>query len=298
MTDASLKRWSYTALVLPGVLIYAAVIVIPIFYSLGLSFTEWSGFGAPEFVGFDNYTTIFSDPVFLHGLRNNLLIVAVSVLGQIPIGFVLAYVLYRRMVKGRDFFETMIFLPITISAVVVAILWDRIFSPWGLFTALVRDITANPDWIMTISENRQLAILPILFVILWRYIGIYMIIYLANLQKIDSSMIEAAVLDGASESQILTRVILPSMLTVLFYTSILAISGSLKSFDLIFAMTAGGPAHYTEVVSIYMYNNTFTFNKWGVGNAVSIVIVLLSVGLITVVRSLFGRVTRRYGWEE
>lgn len=278
----------------PALLMYGIFIIFPILSSFLLSFTEWSGFGIPKVVWFQNYITILTDPIFLHGLRNNLLIVGVSVFGQIPIGFTLAYIVYRGMVKGEAFFTAMIFLPITIAAVVVAILWQQIFSPVGLYTAFMRIVKDNPRYVLKVFEDKTYAIVPILFVILWMYTGLYMVIFLANLQKIDPSIIEAAIIDGASEGQILGRVILPSMLTVVFTTIIFAITGSLISFDLIYAMTGGGPAHYTEVIAIYLYLNTFKYYKYGFGAAVSMIIVVLSLGLISLLRLIFRRFEAQY----
>ncbi|HKK49883.1 MAG TPA: sugar ABC transporter permease [Alkalispirochaeta sp.] len=294
MTISREKKVAYGVLVGPAVLIYAAVIIFPILFSLAAGFTQWNGLSTPQFVGLDNYVRMFTDPVFRLGLRNNLLIVAVSVFGQIPFGFALAYIIYRRMVRGHAFFETMIFLPITISAIVVAKLWNQIFSPRGLFTELMRIITENDRFVLTIFESRTFAIVPILFVILWMYTGIYMIIFLANLQRIDPGVIEAAIIDGAREHQILLRVVLPQMVNVVFTTAVFAIAGSLKSFDLIFAMTGGGPAHYTEVIAIYMYLNTFKYYNYGFGSAISMMIVFLSLGLITAVQAVFRKLEARY----
>ncbi|MFO8042780.1 MAG: sugar ABC transporter permease [Alkalispirochaeta sp.] len=294
MTISREKKVAYGVLVGPAVLVYASIIIFPILFSLVAGFTQWNGLSTPQFVGLDNYTRMFTDPVFRLGLRNNLLIVAVSVFGQIPFGFALAYIIYRRMVRGHAFFETMIFLPITISAIVVAKLWNQIFSPRGLFTEFVRIISENDRFVLTIFESRTFAILPILFVILWMYTGIYMVIFLANLQRIDPGVIEAAVIDGAREHQILLRVVLPQMVNIVFTTAVFAIAGSLKSFDLIFAMTGGGPAHYTEVIAIYMYLNTFKYYNYGFGSAVSMMIVFLSLGLITAVQAVFRRLEARY----
>jgi multiple sugar transport system permease protein/raffinose/stachyose/melibiose transport system permease protein len=121
-----------------------------------------------------------------------------------------------------------------------------------------------------------------------------MVIYIANFQRIPPSVIEAAIIDGASEGQVLARVILPSMVGVLFTTAVFAISGSLKSFDLIYSMTGGGPARYTEVIAIYMYQNTFTYYHYGLGAAVSMMIVFLSLGLISVLNAVFGRLEARF----
>ena len=294
MTALGHKRWSYIALTGPAIFIYAAVIIFPVAFSLFFSFTEWDGISPPRFVGLTQFGDILQDPVFLHGLRNNLLIVAISIFGQIPLGFVMAYIIHRRMVRVGKFFETMIFLPITISGIVVAILWNQIFSPAGLYTALLRVINDDPRFVLSIFENRTFAIVPILFVILWYYTGIYMVIFIANLQRISPSVIEAAIIDGAREHQILGRIVVPAMVNIIFTTAVFAIAGSLKSFDLIFAMTGGGPAHYTEVIAIYMYINTFKYYSYGFGSAISTVIILLSLGLISLIRILFKRLEYKY----
>lgn len=294
MTIARDKTIAYWILVGPSVFVYAAVIVFPIIFSFAAGFTEWSGLGIPEFVGLKNYVRMFSDAVFRLGLRNNMLIVAVSIFGQIPFGFALAYIIYRRMIKGHAFFETMIFLPITISAIVVAKLWNQIFAPAGLFTQFMRMVTGDPRYVLQIFENRSFAIVPILFVILWMYTGIYMVIFLANLQRIDPGVLEAAVIDGAKEHQILLRVVLPQMTNIVFTTAVFAIAGSLKSFDLVFAMTGGGPAHYTEVIAIYMYLNTFKYYNYGFGSAVSMMIVFLSLGLITFIQGIYRKLEAKY----
>jgi raffinose/stachyose/melibiose transport system permease protein len=294
MKTRSLKAWSYVVLTGPGLLIYASVIIFPVIFSVVLGFTSWDGLGAITFNGIDNYLRAFKDPVFWHGMRNNLLIVCISVFGQIPLGFILAYIIYRRLVKGTKFFETMIFLPIVINPVVLGVLWDYVFGPPGVVTALMRMIRHDPRYVFGAMEDPSLAIFPILFVILWVYTGLYMVIYIANLQKISPSVIEAAVIDGASEWQVLMRVIFPAMVGVLFTTGVFAISGSLSSFNLIYAMTGGGPAHYTEVIAIYQYINTFVYYHYGFGAALSVVIVILSVGLISVLNSILGRFERRY----
>ena len=126
MTNAAEKRLSFALLVGPSVLIYAAVIIFPVLFSFVLGFTKWGGFTTPEWVGLDNYRRMLADPVFRLGLRNNILVVAVSLFGQIPFGFLLAYIIYRKLVLGSRFFETMIFFAITVWGKVVAKLWDQI----------------------------------------------------------------------------------------------------------------------------------------------------------------------------
>ncbi|GHU52987.1 ABC transporter permease [Bacilli bacterium] len=280
------KKVSYLSFLLPAFLIYITIMIFPILFSVFLGFNEWKGYGEMKFVGLANYTRMFGDEVFRMGLRNNIMIVLVSVFGQIPLGLLLAYMLYRKMVKKADFFEVLIFLPITISSVIIAQLWNRIFSPVGILTALIRMASGNPDYIMTMAENKYLAIVPIMLVLLWQHTSLYMVIFLANLQRIPNSLIEAAQLEGAGEGTIFLRVITPMMGYVIFINSVLAISGSFKSFDLIYSMTAGGPAHYTEVIAVYMYNTTFVHQNYGYGSALSIIIILFIVVSLTIIRAV------------
>ena len=288
------KKISYYILLYPAFLVFVSVILFPIIVSFGLGFTKWKHFRLVGFVGLDNYLNIFKDPVFLQSLWHNVEIMLISVLGQIPLGIILAYILYRKLVKGTKFFEMMIFLPITISSVVVALLWNRIFSPVGIYTSLVRTLTANPDYVVRIFEDPDLAMIPILFVLLWMHTSLYMVMFLANMQRLPKSMMEAAVIDGAGELKIFFRLVVPALASVIFTSSIFAISGSLKSFDLVYAMTGGGPVHYTSVMSIYLYKHTFTYNNYGYGSAVSVIIVALSVGLILLTRSVYERYQRNH----
>ncbi|MDR0561695.1 MAG: sugar ABC transporter permease [Spirochaetaceae bacterium] len=277
MNYRTYKKVSYYSFVLPAFLIYISVILFPVVFSFVLGFTQWKGYGEMRFVGFDNYKRMFSDPIFHIGLRNNIMIVLVSVCGQIPLGMLLAYMLHRKMVRKTNLFETLIFLPITISSVIVAQLWNRVFSPIGIVPALIRTATGNPDYVMTIVESKRFAVVPIMFVLLWQHTSLYMVIFLANLQRIPASVIEAAQIEGAGEGKIFLSIITPMLSSVIFINAILAISGSFKSFDLIYSMTGGGPAHYTEVIAVYMYNTTFVHQNYGYGSALSIIIILFII---------------------
>lgn len=277
MQNTALKRVSYLSFVLPAFIVFISVIIFPLMFSIILGFTQWRGYGEIRFIGFDNYIRMFSDPIFFIGLKNNFMIVLVSVFGQIPLGLLLAYMLYRKMVAKGNLFEVLIFLPITISSVIIAQLWNRIFSPVGIFTALMRMLTGNQDYVMTVVESKTFAIVPIMFVLLWQHTSLFMVIFLANLQRIPNSAIEAARLEGAGEGTIFARIVVPMMGYVIFINSVLAISGSFKSFDLIYSMTGGGPAHFTEVIAVYMYNTTFVHQNYGYGSSLSIIIIVFII---------------------
>ena len=280
------ERGSYFILIAPALLIYLFVMAFPTVFSVALSLTNYSGgkvFGNPNvaFAGFKSYGTIFADPYFYMSLKNNIWIVLVSVFGQIPLGFFLAYILSRGLIKGTDFFQTMIYLPNVISAVIIGILFNKFFlTSNSVFLEIQRFF--NPAAEFVAGKN---AMVPVLAVILWMYTGTYVIIFLANLQKIDTAVIEASKIDGANEMQTLRYIILPAMSGVIVTTAILAISGSLKSFDLIFVMTQGGPAHRTSVLALYMYEKAFRgAPNYPVANAISTVMVIISFLLIAITR--------------
>ncbi len=292
-------RKSYLLLVLPACLIYFAVIAFPTIFSIILSLSNYSGghlFGEKanwKIVGFKHYFRMFADPYFWISFKNNFWIMLMSVFIQIPLGFILAYTIYRKMIRGSQFFQSVIYMPTIISSIVVAVLWQTFFSPYGPITEFMRKF--NPTWENTISNDPNLAILPVLFVMVWYYTGTFLIIFIANLQKIDSQIIEAAQIDGANEMQVLKHVILPALSGVIVTTVILAISGSLKSFDLIYAMTSGQPARRTSVLALYMYDNAFRgAPDYPLANAISTFMVAISFIMIVLTK----KAENRFGGKE
>ena len=298
MTTIGEKKFSYALLVVPSLLVYLAVITFPTIFSVLLSLTNYNGgkvFGNPnvKFVGFNSYKWMLTEPTgnFYLALKNNMLIVAVSVFGQIPLGFVLAYLLSRKVIKGTEFFQSMIYLPNVISPVIIGILFKSFYlNNNSVYMEIVRYFKPGAEFTLN-----NYPMIPVLAVILWMYTGFYMIIFMANLQRIDTSIIEAARIDGASEGQIISRIILPALSGVIVTCSILAISGSLRSFDLIYIMTAGGPAGMTRVLSLYMYLSAFQgAPNYPLANAISTVMVLISFALIIITR----KVEKMFGGKE
>jgi raffinose/stachyose/melibiose transport system permease protein len=301
MTDLTSKReqsLSYLILVVPAVAIYFAVVAFPTVFSIALSLTNYNGgkvFGNPKvhFAGFQSYVSIFTNPngYFYIALKNNMYIVLMSVFGQIPLGFILAYILSRKIVKGTDFFQTMIYLPNVISPVIIGILFKSFYlNSDSVYMEIVKFF--NPAVEFSLNNHPMI---PVLVVMLWMYTGMYVIIFLANIQRIDVSIIEAARIDGAREPQILARIILPALSGVIVTSAILAISGSLKSFDLVYIMTNGGPANQTSVLSLYMYMMAFRgAPNYPLANAISTVMVLISFILIGITKS----VEKKFGGKE
>jgi raffinose/stachyose/melibiose transport system permease protein len=298
LTSKKEQRMAYVILVIPAVIIYFSVMAFPTIFSVVLSLTNYNGgriFGnsGVKFVGLASYVRIFTDPngYFYLALKNNMLIVFISVFGQIPLGFALAYILSRKLVRGTDFFQTMIYLPNVISPVIIGILFKSFYlNQDSVYMEIVKFFNPSAEFVLN-----QHPMIPVLLVMLWMYTGMYVIIFLANLQRIDVSIIEAAKIDGATEAQALIHIILPALSGVIVTSAILAISGSLKSFDLLFVMTQGGPANRTSVLSLYMYMMAFRgAPNYPLANAISTVMVIISFILIGITQAM----EKRFGGKE
>ncbi|GAA0428656.1 sugar ABC transporter permease [Virgibacillus salarius] len=273
---------------LPALLLYSFFVIIPIFWSSYYGFFEWSGLGDATYIGLQNYIDVMQSPVFWRSLKNNLMIVAASVFGQVPIALALALML-RKSNWFQIFVRSAVFLPMVISTVVVGLIWGYIYDPEiGVINTVLRAVgleSWTKAWLADPSVNMYAVAVPII----WNYIGPYLIIFIAAIQNIPSEMEEAAMIDGASGWKKLIYIILPNMWTTIKVAVVLCISGSLKAFDQVFVMTGGGPAESTEILATYMYNNTFLVYRYGYGSAVSTMIILLSLILIGISQVLMKR---------
>lgn len=290
---------AFTALVTPALIIYLVVVAYPVIYSIILSFSnfnpnmnnEW------QFVGLQHYKRMIHDPNFWHGLKNNFIVVGISVFGQIPIGFALAYIVYRKMIKGASFFQSMVFLPHFLSVIVIGTIWKRMFEADGPVSTLIQIITGDPSAQFELMLYKETIMYPIGFALIWIYTGLYMVIFLANLQKIDNSLIESAKIDGASEFKVFRSIIVPMLRGTIFTSIILAIAGSMKGFDLIFGLTTQGLQRQNALVlPIFMYETAFRNYsdpmRFAYGSAISNTIVLISIGAIFLSRVVGGNKTK------
>ncbi|MBN1649425.1 MAG: sugar ABC transporter permease [Spirochaetales bacterium] len=288
---------TYLGFVLPGLALYLLIVAYPIFYSFGISLTNFNPILPNrkfEIIGLFHYKTMLSDPKFWFALKNNLIVVAISVFGQIPIGFVLAYILYRKLVRGRFLFQAMVFLPNFLSTIVVGTLWKKLFGADGPVSRVLQFFSGDPGAQFRMMLDPKTVMIPIGFVLIWMYTGLYMIIFLANLQKINENIIEAAKIDGATEMQIFLKVIVPILSGTILVSTILAIAGSMRGFDLIFAITTQGITRDNALVlPVFMYQTAFLdYNsdmRFAYGATIANAIVFISVGLILLSRFISGK---------
>jgi raffinose/stachyose/melibiose transport system permease protein len=266
-----LKPWLF---LFPAAAIYLTVVLGPSLYTLVLSLFKWNGAAtsAMTFVGWDNYIKLFAnDTVFRLALTNTLLWTVCSVVLLTSIALGLAVVLNQPL-KGRSFFRSIFYFPTILSAIVVAFTWRWMYHPQGVingFLSLIGLGDAAPAWLAEPST----ALWSVFLTSLWFGLGQPLVLFLAGLQTIPQEPYEAAVIDGASSWQQFVKITIPMLretITIVLATTFI---GAMRVYDLIFAMTGGGPAESTQVLSSWMYYQTFQFTNVGVGSAISWILV-------------------------
>ncbi|WP_284645679.1 carbohydrate ABC transporter permease [Paenibacillus silviterrae] len=279
MTTSARMRGFITLGLLPALLLYLVFVIVPVFWSAYYGLFDWKGIGAAKFIGFGNYLEVLQDPIFWLSFKNNMLVVAASVFGQVPIALLLALFLLKNSWFHR-FIRSAVFMPMVLSSVVVGIIWGYIYHPEiGILNFLLERLGLG-SWKQQWLSDSRISMYALMVPIIWNYIGPYLIMFIAALQNISSEIEDAAKIDGAENARKLFSITLPMIWDTIKVAVVLCISGSLKAFDLIYIMTGGGPAHSTELLASYMYNNTFSIYRFGYGSAVSTTIILLSLILI------------------
>lgn len=279
MPTAVRSRGFIALALLPALLLFLLFVIIPVFWSAYYGFFDWKGFGATRYIGLGNYTEMMQDPIFWRALRNNLIIVASSIIGQVPVALVLALLLMKNSFFTR-LIRSAVFMPMVLSTVVVGLIWGYIYHPQFGIANKVLELIGLDFWKRAWLDDPSVNMLAISIPINWANIGPYMVIFIAALHNISPEIGDAAKIDGASGWRKLVYVTLPMIWGTVVVTLVLCISGSLKAFDHVIVMTGGGPAQTTELLATYMYNNTFDVYRYGYGSAVSTMIMIISALLI------------------
>ena len=271
----------------PAVLLYTVFMVIPICFSVYYSLNKWSGIGPLKFVGFDNYTKLFTSSDFVTITGNTLILTAVSICVTMVIAVIIAYLIYRTGF-GFKVFRAGVFMPAILSPIIVGLIFSILFNAdYGLFNQILRTIglgaLAHP-WLSDPYTVLAAVIIPQV----WANIGYYTIIFLAGMQSISPEVIESARIDGANSFQIFTKIVLPMTLSIIQIVIILVVTGALKSYGYSWAMTMGGPGVKSAYFTIYMYTKAFVASEFGSSSAVSVVILIYAMGF-TVLFKFLGR---------
>lgn len=254
------------AFILPSLLGFVLFLVVPMFFSLGVSFYDWELLTPPQFVGVKNFLALVADEVFRQVLVNTL----VYTLGLVPLNLVVSLglaVWLNTRLRGLTFYRSAFFLPVVTVTVAVALIWRWMYEPrFGIIDAALRAVgLPGPLWLG--DENWALPAIIIMSV--WKGFGYNMVLFLAGLQGIPSSIYEAATIDGADAWQRFWRITLPLLSPMVFLAVVLTVISSFQVFDQAYVMTRGGPANATNTIVLYIYQNGFEYFRMGYASAIA-----------------------------
>lgn len=259
--------------VLPAIVGTFIFIIIPIFCSFALSFTEWDLLGNIKFVGIENYKTVLSEKEFLQIFVNTLVFAISTTIFAVIIPLVIASILNSK-IKCTELFKTIYFLPFITPAIVIAIVWAWIFDPnIGLVNSIFK---MHLTWLF----DTHLAMPVLIFVSVWKLIGYNVILFLTGFTTINSNLYEAARIDGAGKIQIFKEITLPLLSPTIYFVTLVTAISSFQIFDLIYVMTSGGPENSTNVIvySIYKY----AFEYFDIGKSCALAYILFVIIFILI----------------
>ena len=268
--------------ILPTYVFFLVFIAIPFFGALGISLTEWAGYDQPRFIGVTNFVNLYHDRVFWIALKNTFLFTAATTALQTTLPLLVAVLIHAGW-RGSVFFRTVLFIPVVISFVVSGLLWRIIYDAnFGVLNGILTAIGLEA-WTQPWLADPSTAMPAIIFVSLWQSLGFYMLIFFAGLQSIPSELYESASMDGANTWQKLIHITIPMLWPITTVVIVINIIGGVKVFDVIYAMTTGGPNHATEVLGTYLYITAFGATGGGspsMGYAAAIGVVILVLAML------------------
>ena len=254
--------------VLPAIVGTFIFIVIPIFCSFALSFTQWDLLGEIKFVGLENYRSVLSETEFLQILINTLVYALSTTFFAVIIPLFIASILNSK-IKGSEVFKTIYFLPFITPAIVIAIVWSWIFDPnIGLVNNL---FNTHLTWLF----DKHLAMPVLIFVSVWKLIGYNVVLFLTGFSTINPNIYESAKIDGAGSREIFREITVPLLKPTIYFVTLVTAISSFQVFDLIYVMTSGGPENSTNVIvySIYKY----AFEYFDIGKSCALAYVLFAI---------------------
>jgi len=274
----------------PALLFYVLIIFVSIVFSAYYSLLDWNGRpGNETFIGFRNYVEILTpgpNSHFITGLKNALLLAFLSVFVQIPIALLLALAISRNT-KGEGFFRSVYFIPVIISTSVIGQLWLKVYNPNnGMLNYLLIKMGLD-SWTRGWLADPQVVLGALFFVMVWQFIGYHMLLLYSQMKSIPDSLYEAAEIDGASNTQLATRITIPLIMPMIKVCTVFAVIGSLKSFDLVWVLTKGGPFHMTEVPTTVMFRTIISQGRYGAGSAMAMFILISCFALTAFIMHYF-----------
>jgi raffinose/stachyose/melibiose transport system permease protein len=269
-------------MLVPALALFTIFVILPMGESGFYSLFKWNGYGSPEdFVGLKNFELLLRNRTFWSALTNTGLIIAVSLAIQLPLALSMALLLAEKL-RGRVAFRMVFFLPYILAEVATGLIWKFLYDGqygavamiWGWFGAQAPFVLAD----------RGLAMIAVLALVVWKYFGFHMMLYIAGLQNIPPEVVDAARIDGASPWQIVRRIKIPMLLPTIRLSVFFSVVGALQLFDMVMALTRGGPSNATHSLVTYLFTFGIMRMEIGFGSAVGVVLFLICVTFSIVYR--------------
>ena len=268
-------------LLVPALAIYAVFALYPMLNVVILSFQKWNGLDANrQFVGMANYSAIFTrDPVFWVAFRNTVIWTLMSLIFPPMVGLLLALSLNQK-IFGRNGLRAVFYLPVIIAPIAVATMWKWMYDPFfGLFAQLLTS-WGMQGWIKDWLGNKDIALYSVFVAYLWQTVGFSMVLFLAGLQNVSQTLVEAARIDGAGRWAVFKHVTLPALRPTITIVLVLSIISSLKAFDIVYGLTGGGPAQSTQMLALWAFTQAMQIFDFGRGAAISVVLLLITMAVV------------------
>ena len=272
----SANGWAVVLVFLPpALLLFTVFVALPMAEAGWYGFYNWDGYGRPErFIALKNYQYVFANPAFARALINNGLVIAVSLLIQLPLALAVALAVAGRL-TGAVAFRMIFFLPYVLADVGAGLIWRYMLDgDYGLAASIAGGLGLQPLYLLA---SKDWAFSAVLIVIVWKYFGFYMMLYVAGLQSIDKSLLEAAEMDGAGPIQRFRHITLPLLGPMIRLSIFFSVVGSLQLFDVIVPLTGGGPFDTTHTMVSFLYYFGITRMRVGFGSAVGVVLFFICV---------------------
>lgn len=274
--------------VLPLILLFTALMFAPILYSVYLSFTQYPGYGDPEWIGLRNFVRMFQDKYVWISIGNTFKIMGVSTLISMPISFLLALYLKKSSIRS-SLYKTVFFMPYVIPGIISGLIWLFIFDPnIGLINNFLTSIGLD-SWRQLWIGGQTLSPYSMAIIVAWSNLGFNMALWTTGLKAIPTEVLEASEIDGTTKWQRIIHVILPMVKDTGKIILIFSITNGFKIFDLVYQLTGGGPNHASETIVSYMYSTTFSGKMYGYGIAISVFQFILCLILTLGVQRLMRR---------
>ncbi|RDJ05561.1 carbohydrate ABC transporter permease [Rhizobium grahamii] len=268
-------------LLVPALAIYAVFALYPMLNVVILSFQKWNGLDPHrQFVGLANYSAIFTrDPVFWVAFRNTVIWTLMSLVFPPMVGLLLALSLNQK-IFGRNSLRAIFYLPVIIAPIAVATMWKWMYDPFfGLFSQILTSWGLQA-WIKDWLGQKDIALYSVFIAYLWQTVGFSMVLFLAGLQNVSQTLIEAARIDGAGRWGVFKHVTLPALRPTITIVLVLSIISSLKAFDIVYGLTGGGPAQSTQMLALWAFTQAMQIFDFGRGAAISVVLLLITMAVV------------------